>query len=80
MTVPDYQAILLPLMQLASDGKEHSFRESIEHAARFLKISEDDRKTLLPSGTQSTFDNRVGWAKTHLLKAKLLESPRRSIF
>jgi restriction system protein len=67
-------------MQLASDGKEHSFRESIEYAAKFLKISDDDRKTLLPSGTQSTFDNRVGWAKTHLLKAKLLESPRRSIF
>jgi len=80
MSVPDYQAIFLPLMQLASDGKEHSFRESIEYAAKFLKISEDDRKTLLPSGTQSTFDNRVGWAKTHLLKAKLLESPRRSIF
>ena len=80
MSVPDYQAIFLPLMQLASDGKEHSFRESIEYAAKFLKISEDDRKILLPSGTQSTFDNRVGWAKTHLLKAKLLESPRRSIF
>ncbi len=80
MSVPDYQSILLPLMQLASDGKEHSFRESIEYAAKFLKISDDDRKTLLPSGTQSTFDNRVGWAKTHLLKAKLLESPRRSIF
>jgi restriction system protein len=80
MTVPDYQAILLPLMQLASDGKEHNFRESIEYAAKILKISDDDRKILLPSGTQSTFDNRVGWAKTHLLKAKLLESPRRSIF
>ena len=80
MSIPDYQTILLPLMQLASDGKEHSLRESIEYAANFLKISEDDRKILLPSGTQATFDNRVGWAKTHLLKAKLLESPRRSIF
>jgi restriction system protein len=80
MSIPDYQAILLPLMLLASDGKEHSLRESIEYAASFLNISEDDRKILLPSGTQPTFDNRVGWAKTHLLKAKLLESPRRSIF
>jgi restriction system protein len=80
MTVPDYQAILLPLMQLASDGKEHDFREGIEYAAKVLRISDDDRKILLPSGTQPTFDNRVGWAKTHLLKAKLLESPRRSIF
>jgi len=80
MSIPDYQVIMLPLMQLASDGKEHSFRESIEHLGKTFKLSEDDRKTLLPSGSQPTFDNRVGWAKTHLLKAKLLESPRRSIF
>jgi restriction system protein len=34
----------------------------------------------LPSGKQATFDNRVGWARTYLKKAGLLESPRRSVF
>jgi restriction system protein len=80
MTVPDFQSIMLPLMQLASDGNEHSFRESVEYLAKFFKLSEDDRKELLPSGQMRLFDNRVGWTKTHLLKAGLLESPRRSIF
>jgi hypothetical protein len=34
-------------------------------------------KELLPSGGQATFDNRVGWARTYIKKAGLLESPRR---
>jgi restriction system protein len=32
----------------------------------------------LPSGQQSIIDNRVGWARTYLKKAGLLESPKRS--
>jgi restriction system protein len=48
--------------------------------AAFFKLSDDERKELLPSGQQPTFDNRVGWTKTHLMKAGLLESPRRAIF
>ena len=35
---------------------------------------------MLPSGGQATFDNRVGWARTYMKKAGLLESPRRSYF
>jgi len=80
MSIPDFQSIMLPLMQLASDGKEHSFRDSVEYLAKFFNLSDDDRKELLPSGQQPTFDNRVGWTKTHLMKAGLLESPRRAIF
>jgi restriction system protein len=33
--------------------------------------------SLLPSGQQAIFDNRVGWTRTHLKKAGLLESPKR---
>ncbi|PZO39628.1 MAG: restriction endonuclease [Pseudanabaena frigida] len=80
MSIPDFQTIMLPLMQLTGDGREHSFRESVEYLAKFFNLSEDDRKELLLSGQQPTFDNRVGWTKTHLLKAGLLESPRRSVF
>jgi len=34
---------------------------------------------MLPSGRAKTFDNRVGWAKTYISNAGLIESPRRSI-
>ena len=80
MAIPDFQSIMLPLMQYASDGKEHTLRESIEYLAKQFNLSEEEREDLLPSGTQAIFDNRVGWAKTHLSKAGLLKSPRRSVF
>lgn len=80
MGIPDYQSIMLPLLRYASDGKEHSLRETIEVLAEQFSLSEDERKQLLPSGRQATFDNRVGWARTYMKKAGLLESTRRGYF
>lgn len=80
MSIPDFQKTMLPLLTFANDNKEHSLRESIEHLANHFNLTPVERQELLPSGSQAIFDNRVGWAKMHLLKAGLLESPRRSIF
>jgi len=80
MTIPDFQTIMLPLMQFASDKQEHSLRETIENLAEQFSLTKEERKTLLPSGRQSTFDNRVGWSRTHLSKAGLLNSTRRGYY
>jgi restriction system protein len=80
MAIPDYQTIMLPLLKFAEDKKEHSLREAISYLAKKFKLTEDEQKELLPSGKQSTFDNRVGWARTYLKKAGLLNSSRRSYF
>lgn len=71
---------MLPLLQLLVDEKEHSLQESIEYLAEKFKLSDEERKELLPSGRQSAFDNRVAWARTYMKKAGLLESTRRGYF
>jgi len=43
--------------------------------AEHFKLSEDDLKEMLPSGKQTTFKNRVAWAKVYLAKTLLFESP-----
>jgi restriction system protein len=78
MTIPDYQTIMLPLLKLAEDRQEHSIREAIDHIANLFKLSAEEGRELLPSGQQTIIDNRVGWARTYLKKAGLLETPRRS--
>ncbi len=80
MAVPDYQAIMLPLLKLAADGKEHTFRNTVEELSVHFGLSAADRAETLPSGKQATFDNRVGWARTYLTKAMLLEAPKRGLF
>jgi len=74
MTIPDYQSIMLPLLKYAGDNQEHTIREAIEHIADIFKLSEEDKEEVLPSGSQYVIDNRVGWARTYLKKAGLLES------
>lgn len=80
MTIPDYQTVMLPLLRLASDEQEHSSRGAIEKLADQFELSDQERKELLPSGRQATFDNRVGWARTYMKKAGLLESKKRGYF
>jgi len=78
--IPDYQSLMLPLLKIVSDGAQHKYRDLIEQLAEEFQLSDDDRKELLASGNQAIFDNRVGWAKTYLKKAGLLDSPMRATF
>jgi len=80
MAIPDDQSIMLPLLQFAGDGREHSLRETIETLADQFALTPQERTDLLPSGRQATFDNRVGWARTYLKKAGLLKSTRRGYY
>lgn len=80
MGIPDYQTIMLPLLQLAGDGHDHRFRDAIEALASQFNLNDSERSELLPSGTAAVFDNRVGWARTYLKQAGLLEAPKRGIF
>ena len=77
--IPDYQSIMLPFLKKLSDRKEHKFRDLIEELGDEFNVTAEERKELLPSGTQAIFDNRVGWARTYLKKAGLIESPKRAI-
>lgn len=78
--IPDYQSLMLPLLRLVSDKQEHKYRDLIENLAAEFKVTDEERKELLASGNQAIFDNRVGWAKTYLKKAGLLDSPKRATF
>lgn len=68
---------MLPLLKVISDGKEYKFSDVVEALAIQFKLTEEERKGLLPSGRAFLFSNRVGWARTYLKKAGLLNSPRR---
>jgi restriction system protein len=71
---------MLPLLRLAADGVEHRFRDAVEKLASHFELTDAERAEMLPSGTAPLFDNRVGWARTYLKQAGLLESPRRGWF
>jgi restriction system protein len=77
MAIPTYEPIMLPLLKLLVSVNEISVREAIEQLANHFSLSDFEKQQLLPSGKQAIFSNRVGWARTYLKKAILLETPRR---
>ena len=80
MAIPDYQTCMLPFLNFLGDGKEHSLRDTEESLGKYFKLSDAERAELLPSGQQGIFKNRIGWARTYLKKAYLVEAPKRGVF
>jgi restriction system protein len=77
MAIPDYQTLMLPLLQLLNDGQEHLLREAVQELANKFNLTDEERSQLLPSGVSTIIGNRVGWARTYLQKAGLIESRKR---
>lgn len=77
MAVPGFQEITLPLLRLLADGNEVLHSTAIDRLEDEFGLTDAERKELLPSGRQARFANRVGWAKTYLQKAGLLEQVAR---
>ncbi len=80
MTIPSYEEMMLPLLIFAGDKKVHTNAESYDLIKNTFIISDEDAEILLRSGKQSVLSNRVGWARTYLKKAGLLESQERAVF
>ena len=80
MVIPNYQAIMLPLLLFAGDSEEHSLQEAVDSLADYFDLTDEELRELLPSGQQALFRNRLGWARSYLKQAALLESTRRGYF
>lgn len=80
MAIPDYQTCMLPFLSFLGDSAEHSLREAEDSLAKHFKLTDAERAELLPSGQQGIFRNRVGWARTYLKKACLVEATQRGVF
>jgi restriction system protein len=79
MAIPDYQTLMLPVLQCGAAG-EANVRDAIARLAGEFKLTDEERTELLPSGKQAIFTNRVQWAKTYLVKAGLLQATKRGHF
>ncbi len=68
-----------PVLQLARDGAPHRTADAAEIVADHLRLSDEDRRETISSGGRR-YVNRTSWAVSHLLKAELLEKPKRGWF
>lgn len=76
--LPRYDEFYMPLLHVLQDGKIYTMKEVKKRIAEKLNISEDALLERLSSDRQTVYDNRIGWAKTYLKNAKVIESPKRA--
>lgn len=78
--IPQYHTLMLPLLKVMGTGAEMTTHQMRDAVAAHLGLSSEALSQRLPSGTQTAFDNRMGWARTYLFKAGLIERPRRATY
>ncbi|MCG8569991.1 MAG: restriction endonuclease, partial [Spirochaetes bacterium] len=78
MAIPNYQLIMKPLLEyLAKNPNEHRMQDILVVISDHFNLTEEEKNELLPSGQQTVIVNRLGWARTYLKKAGLLEDPKK---
>lgn len=71
---------MLPFLLHLADGAEHTPKDTEAGIANTFNLTHEELSALLPSGQMTVFKSRVGWARTYLKKAGLLDSPKRGIY
>ena len=81
MTIPDYQSLMLPVLKIGA-AQETAASAAVAALADEFRLTEAERSEQMPSGrgSETRFANRVHWAITYLVHAKLMIRPRRGFF
>lgn len=70
--IPKYWELMLPLLKHLSDDKPRHWKELEPIMVKEFNLTEEERHQLKPSGDQTLFNNRIGWAIFELKKAELV--------
>ena len=74
MAVPDYQTLMLPLLQHAAEkGGETHIGALVDEIANEMKLTTEDMAALIPSGGQTLILNRLHWAKSYMQRAGVID-------
>jgi restriction system protein len=79
MSIPDFQSIMLPLLQITASLSELQSKDALLKISEHFHLTDSEKNELLPSGKQEIIVNRIAWAKFYLKKAGLIATPRRGI-
>lgn len=67
MPIPDFQSMMLPVLRESAES-EVRITDVVDGLAAHFLLTGEERAQLLPSGRQTTFSNRVAWAKSFLAR------------
>ena len=80
MSVPGYQEFMFPILKCLYDGGQYHKKKICEKMIGVFNLTQEQLDERLPSQSEPTYINRVGWAITYMKKAGLIDSPTRACY
>ena len=80
MSIPKFQEVMLPFLERVKDKNEYSTRGITEILATDMKLTAEERNEVIPNRKITYFHDRVGWARTYLKFAGLIEQTGYGVF
>jgi len=77
VAIPDYQTIMLPMLQILADGRAWSIQDLTRAVSDHFGLTPEEREERLPSGKHQVVVNRASWSRMYLRIAGLVEDPKR---
>lgn len=77
MSIPKYFEMYQSVMTAIRDGEIHVSQDIKKQVILDFGLTQEDQREMLPSGRQAVWVNRIGWCKTYLKNAGLIETPKR---
>ncbi|WP_421304750.1 restriction endonuclease [Aeromonas veronii] len=78
-SIPSYERMMPVVLSVLQSGESLPLRQVYQGVCDHYAFTPEQLAHTLPSGRQTTVRSRVGWAKTYLVKAGLIEQPKRGI-
>jgi restriction system protein len=80
MAVPDFQTLMLPVLRAVGEVDATKPADIRAYVAQACGLTPEDLEQRLPSGRQSTFENRCAWANVFLQRAGLIATVKRGVY
>lgn len=78
--IPKYNEMYNEVLMVLNQHEEIKLIDLVKEVPNVLNLSEEDRNETLDNDKRTVIYYRLGWTKTYLAKAGLLETVRRGVF
>ena len=81
MSIPSFEAFLKPALQIYAKNKnEIRPRDIQDEISKVFNFTDEEKKEMLPSKTETVLKNRIQWAVYYLFRAGLVERTNRGYY
>lgn len=80
MSIPKYDEIIIPAMELMKQNSTMKLQDFVNPLAKHFVITNEEINEKYPSGNAKIFRDRISWALSYLNMAELLDKPTRGSY